>query len=79
MTEGISVEVENGSARIEFLDGSLRGETLARLLEVGGPQAIRPETRGGDRKSYIVPEHVAMSAGLITPPKPRRAKAAAAE
>ncbi|MBF6070148.1 hypothetical protein [Nocardia farcinica] len=78
MNEGIAIEVQDGAARIEFLDGSLRGETLARLLEVGGPHAIRVETRGGDRKGYIVPEHVAVSAGLLTPPKTsRRAKAAA--
>ncbi|WP_280269170.1 hypothetical protein [Nocardia wallacei] len=78
MTEGIAIEVEDGSARIEFLDKALRGETLARLLDVAGPHAIRAETRGGDRKGYVVPEWAAIQAGLLAPPKIGKTKTSTA-
>ena len=75
MTEGLLIEVQDGSARIEFLDEARRGETLARLLDVAGPHAIRAETRGGSRKGYIVPEWAAIKAGLVAPPKTGKTKA----
>lgn len=67
--EGISVEIEAGFAHIEFLDKSKRGETLAKLLAVGGPGLIDTDTSGA-RKTYIVPESIAEQAGLITPVAP---------
>lgn len=71
MNEGVQVEIEDGFARIEFLDKSKRGAVLAELLRVGGPGLIDVDT-GGTRKTYIVPESVAIDAGLIEPPKPKR-------
>lgn len=68
-TKGISVEVEDGFARVSFIDRSLRGSTLTKLLEVGGPGLIDVDT-SGSRKVYIVPESIAVQAGLIdAPPK----------
>jgi hypothetical protein len=67
-TDGIQIEVADGFARIEFLDKSKRGETLAKLIDVGGPGLIDIDT-GGARKTYIVPESVAQDAGLINAPK----------
>lgn len=64
MPEGISAAVEDGFATIEFLDLTLAGPALARLLEVGGPELIDVDT-GGARRSYIVPESIARDAGLI--------------
>lgn len=76
--EGIQVEVEDGFARIEFLDRSLRGKSLAALLAVAGPGMIDVDT-SGTRKTYIVPESIAAQAGLIEaepePAKPAKAPA----
>lgn len=66
--EGITIEVADGFARIEFLDKSKRGETLTKLLEVGGPGMIDTDTSGA-RRTYIVPESIAAQAGLIAPRK----------
>lgn len=81
-TQGISVEVEDGFARIEFYDPKLRGTTLAELLRVGGPGLIDVDT-SGTRKTYIVPESVAVDAGLLPKPKAKtstaKTKAAPAE
>lgn len=63
--EGVQVEVEDGFARIEFLDPAKRGTTVAKLLEVGGPGLIDVDTRSGRRKIYRVPESIAEQAGLI--------------
>lgn len=62
--KGIQVEVADGFARIEFLDKELRGATLTKLLEAGGPGLIDVDT-SGTRKTYIVPESIARDAGLI--------------
>lgn len=65
MTEqGVSVEVENGFARIELIDKSKRGAVLAALLKVAGPEVIDIDT-GGTRKTYIVPESIAVQAGIL--------------
>lgn len=69
MAEGIAIEVEGGFARIEFLDKTKRGDALAALLRVGGPGMIDIETRTGPRKVYVVPESIAVEAGLLAPPK----------
>jgi hypothetical protein len=66
--EGISVEVADGFARIEFLDKKLRGITVTKLLDAGGPDMIDVDTSGA-RKTYIVPESVARQAGLIDEPE----------
>lgn len=73
MAEGISVEVENGFARVEFLDKSKRGDGLAALIRAGGPGLIDVDTSGA-RKTYIVPESIAEEAGLIDAPKKAAAK-----
>jgi hypothetical protein len=74
MAEGIAIEVEGGFARIEFLDKNKRGEALAALLRVGGPAMIDIDTRSGPRKVYIVPESIAVEAGLVAPVKKAAAK-----
>lgn len=65
--EGIQVEVEDGFARVEFLDSRLRGKGIAALLAVAGPGMIDVDT-SGTRKTYIVPESIAAQAGFIGPP-----------
>ena len=78
MAEGISVEVEGGFARIEFLDKSKRGDGVAALLRAGGPGLIDVDTSGA-RKTYIVPENIAEEAGFIDAPKKAAAKKTAAK
>lgn len=66
--EGVAVETDgNGFARVSFPDPSKTGEGLAALLAVGGPGLIDVDTRG-ERKGYIVPESVAVQAGLLADP-----------
>lgn len=66
MADGIQIEVEDGVARIEFLDKSKRGDALAALIAAGGPGLIDVDT-SGTRKTYIVPESIAEQAGLMEP------------
>lgn len=64
MPEGVDVVVEDGFATIEFVDRSLRGAGLAKLLEVGTPpELIEKVTR--PRVAYTVPEGNAREAGLL--------------
>lgn len=73
MAEGILAEVEDGFARIQFLDPSKRGAALAKLIEVGGPELIDVDTRSNSRKTYIVPESIAQDAGLLeVAPEPKK-------
>ena len=65
MAEGILAEVEDGFARIQFLDSALAGPALTKLLELVGPGVIDVDTRSGSRKIYIVPEGTAREAGLL--------------
>lgn len=66
MPAGIEVVVEEGFATIDFVDGTLRGPGLAKLLEVGTPpEAIEKLTREGPRAVYVVPEGNAREAGLL--------------
>jgi hypothetical protein len=65
MAEGIQVEVEDGFARIQFIDPSKVGPALTKLLELAGPELIGVDTRSGSRKIYIVPEGTARDAGLL--------------
>lgn len=74
MAEGIQIEIEDGFARIEILDGAKRGDTVAALLAVGGSGLVDVDT-SGTRKTYIVPESIAEQAGLLTVAKKTRAKA----
>ncbi|OHU29027.1 hypothetical protein [Mycobacteroides chelonae] len=71
MPAGVNVVVEDGFATIDFVDGTLRGRGLAKLLEVGTPpEAIEKLTREGPRAVYIVPEGNAREAGLLDEAKP---------
>lgn len=83
MAEGIYAEVEDGFARLQFLDPAVKHAAMAKLLELAGPGLIDVDTRTGSRKIYIVPESIAQQAGLlevVPEPKPRgRAKAAKTE
>lgn len=66
MPAGIEVVVEEGFATIDFVDGTLRGPGLAKLLELGTPpEAIEKLTREGPRAVYVVPEGNAREAGLL--------------
>ncbi|WP_100483146.1 hypothetical protein [Mycobacteroides abscessus] len=66
MPAGIEVVVEEGFATIDFVDGTLRGPGLAKLLEVGTPpEAIEKLTREGPRAVYVVPLGNAREAGLL--------------
>lgn len=63
MPEGVNVLVEDDEATIEFVDQSLRGQGLGKLLKAGGPERVRKVTR--PTVAYIVPESVARAAGFI--------------
>lgn len=65
MAEGIQVEVTDGFAHIQFLDREKAGPSIAKLLELGGPELIDIDTRSNPRKTYIVPEGMAKDAGLL--------------
>lgn len=74
MAEGIFAEVQDGFARIQFIDPAVRGPALAALLAVGGPDLIDVDSHSGSRKIYIVPESVAQEAGLLdVAPEPKKA------
>jgi hypothetical protein len=64
-TRGIEVTVRDGFAVIDFVDQSLRGPALAKLVELGGGGSIEAFTRGTPRKVYRVPEGNAREAGLL--------------
>lgn len=64
-TQGVEVTVRDGFAIIDFVDQSLRGPALARLVEIGGGGSIEAFTRGTPRKVYRVPEGNAREAGLL--------------
>ncbi len=66
MPDGIVATVEDdGFATLDFVDQSLRGPSLATLLNIGGPDSIETLTRRGPRRLYRVPEGNAREAGLI--------------
>lgn len=67
MPEGIAVGVEDGVATIEFVDGSLRGPSLAKLFDAVAAAGLSPgvvvkRTRPW---SYTAPESVVRAAGLL--------------
>ncbi|WP_454232033.1 hypothetical protein [Mycolicibacterium fortuitum] len=64
MPAGVDVVVEDGFATIEFVDRSLRGPGLAKLLEVGTPPELIEKVTL-PRLAYIVPEGNARLAGLL--------------
>lgn len=70
MAEGILVEVQDGFAHIQFIDRTKVGPALTKLLELGGPEMIDIDTRSNPRKTYIVPEGMAMEAGLLDDSRP---------
>jgi hypothetical protein len=65
MPKGVETYVENGFATIEFVDPSLRGPGLQRLLDIGGPETIDTITRDGPRRKYRTPAGNAAEAGLL--------------
>lgn len=69
MPEGVDVVVENGFATIEFVDRSLRGPGLAKLLAVGTPPELIDKVTL-PRLAYIVPEGNARLAGLLDEAEP---------
>ena len=64
MPAGVEAVVEDGFARLTFLDESLVGTALGRLLAIGGPGTIETDT-GGIRRAFVVPEGNAREAGLL--------------
>lgn len=65
MPTGIIATVDNGFATIDFVDQSLRGPGLAKLVEIGGAATIETITRDGPRRKYRVPVGNAEEAELI--------------
>ncbi|URM86112.1 hypothetical protein SEA_BIGGITYBASS_12 [Gordonia phage BiggityBass] len=65
MPEGIIAEIDEGFATLDFVDRSLRGPALQKLIDIGGPHSIETLTRSGPRRQYRVPEGNAREAGLI--------------
>lgn len=65
MPDGVIAEVRDGFATIDFVDGSLKGPALSRLLEIGGPGSIEVLTRDGPRRRYRTAEGNAGEAGLL--------------
>ncbi|ADX31937.1 hypothetical protein TPA2_gp23 [Tsukamurella phage TPA2] len=65
MPAGIEVEVDNGFATLDFVNKSLRGPALAKLIEQGGGEIVETITREGPRRKYRVPLGNAQAAGLI--------------
>ncbi|CAA0134555.1 Uncharacterised protein [Mycolicibacterium vanbaalenii] len=63
MPAGVESVVEDGVATIEFVDPSVRGVGLARLLEHAPADQVSKVTR--PRVAYIVPEEFARAAGLL--------------
>lgn len=63
MPAGIEAVVEDGFATIDFVDRSLVGPSLAKLVEIGSK--VTKETRVGPRARYTMPEGDAIAAGLI--------------
>lgn len=70
MPQGIDVLIEDGLATIDFVDRSLKGPGLARLLEVAPADQIEKLTRSGPRPVYRVPEGFARAAELLDDPAP---------
>ena len=67
MPAGVAAVVDEGFATLDFVDKTLRGPALTRLLKIGGPRSIEVLTREGPRKQYRVPEGNAREAGLVDP------------
>lgn len=65
MPSGVETFVDDGFATIDFVDPSLRGQGLAKLIEIGGPESVETITRDGPRRKYRVPEGNATEAGLL--------------
>lgn len=67
MPEGVIATVDGGFATLDFVDTSLRGPALDKLLDIGGPGTIETLTRvkGSPRRQYRVPEGNAREAGLL--------------
>lgn len=68
MPKGVETYVDSGFAVIDFVDSSLRGPALAKLLDIGGPGTVETLTREGPRRRYRVPEGNAREAGLLDTP-----------
>lgn len=65
MPAGVDVIVDGGVATIDFVDRSLLGPGLAKLLSVAPAELVHKRTRGGPRPTYVVPEEYARAAGLL--------------
>lgn len=68
MPKGIEVVVDGGFATIDFVDRSLRGSGLNRLLQATPPEMVETLSRSGPRRQYRVPEGNAREAGLLDVP-----------
>lgn len=73
MPAGVEVLLDDGFATIDFVDRSLRGPGLQKLLDVGGPETIETLTREGPRRTYRVPAGNAAEAGLLDAPAKKAA------
>lgn len=77
MPAGIVATIDNGFATLDFVDKTLKGRALARLIEIGGPRSIDIDTHSGRRYLYRVAEGNAREAGLLDGAPPTAPAAAA--
>jgi hypothetical protein len=66
MPRGVDVELDNGTALIDFTDPSLRGPTLGRLKLLGARVGV---DTSGRRKRYRVSEGAAVAVGVVDVPR----------
>lgn len=71
MADGVDVDIVDGVAYVEFADTAIKNAFLPKLLDAGGPQGVKVDT-GGTRRTYIVSEETAKTAGLVDKPKSTR-------
>lgn len=71
MADGVDVDIIDGTAHIDFVEPGTRDTYLAKLIELGGPNAVTVDT-GGTHRTYIVAEDIAEAAGLVDKAKPKR-------
>jgi hypothetical protein len=65
MPAGIIATIEDGFATLDFVDKTLKGNALQRLIDIGGPRSIDIDTHSGRRYLYRVAEGNAREAGLL--------------
>ena len=77
MPQGIIATDEgDGFVTLDFVDKSLRGPALNKLVEIGGAETIETISRRGPRRQYKVPRGNAEAAGLVDDDTEQRTRSA---